>query len=111
MAADRAGFRNDACLSDARMTQTVAMAGDFSQANEQPCGDRKPAVLAGPSSKELVRCGAPGRMCWLSTRKPARIDELRQVDPAIEAGARLPGEEALRAAGVLELDSRVIGNQ
>ncbi|NQV10137.1 MAG: TrkA family potassium uptake protein [Cyanobacteria bacterium] len=58
-------------------------------------------------SKELVRCGAD---VLVVDRSQRAIDELRQVDPAIEGRVLdCTEEEALRAAGVLELDTVVIG--
>jgi trk system potassium uptake protein TrkA len=57
--------------------------------------------------KELVRCGAE---VLAVDRDQRAIDALRQVDPAIEARALdCTDEEALRAAGVLDLTTVVVG--
>ncbi|MCP9791912.1 TrkA family potassium uptake protein [Vulcanococcus limneticus Candia 3F8] len=56
---------------------------------------------------ELVRCGADVLAVDLNQRA---IDELRQIDPSIEARVvDCTDEEALRAAGVLDLDTVVVG--
>lgn len=57
--------------------------------------------------KELVRCGAD---VLAVDRNQRAIDDLRQVDPAIEARVLdCTDEEALRAAGVLDLHTVVVG--
>ena len=58
-------------------------------------------------SKELVRCGAD---VLVVDRSQRAIDELRLIDPAIEGRVLdCTEEEALRAAGVLDLDTVVVG--
>jgi trk system potassium uptake protein TrkA len=58
-------------------------------------------------TKELVRCGAE---VLVVDRNQRAIDELRHVEPAIEARVLdCTEEEALRAAGVLDLDVVVVG--
>ncbi len=56
---------------------------------------------------ELVRCGADVLAVDLNQRA---IDELRQIDPSIEARVvDCTEEDALREAGVLDMDTVVVG--